>query len=126
MGGSRKGILLVLSFLFILSAFILQHPPAFAYDRLPIGLSLSKNDITLGASGPEEDFPEDVPLVSADSEENLTIGSSGSLDQIILEISAVRRNTDIFLYFIIPVSFAFFLIYKLCYWFYSTFIQDAL
>ena len=41
-------------------------------------------------------------------------------------VAAIRQNSDIFLYFIIPVFCAFFLICKFCIWFYGTFVKDAL
>ncbi len=41
-------------------------------------------------------------------------------------VAAIRQNSDVFLYFIIPVFCAFFLICKFCVWFYSTFVKDAL
>lgn len=48
------------------------------------------------------------------------------LSSVPADVSAIRQNSDIFLYFVIPVSCAFFLIFKFCVWFYSTFVKDAL
>ncbi len=48
------------------------------------------------------------------------------LSSVSADVSAIRQNSDILLYFVIPVSCAFFLIFKFCVWFYSTFVKDAL
>lgn len=80
----------------------------------------------------ESDSPETLP-----SEEDINLWDeevpSTTPDMIDLDLStvstdvaAIRQNSDIFLYFVIPVSCAFFLICKFCVWFYSTFVKDAL
>jgi len=45
---------------------------------------------------------------------------------LLTEISAIRRSNEIFLYFVIPCSVAVLIVYLLCKWFCSTFVDSVL
>ena len=81
----------------------------------------------------EAEEPETPPIVDEETdfwETEITTTTPGvinvDLSAVEEDVSAIRQNSDIFLYFIIPVFCAFFLICKFCVWFYSTFVKDAL
>ncbi len=81
----------------------------------------------------EAEEPETPPIVDEETdfwETEITTTTPGvinvDLSAVEEDVSAIRQNSDIFLYFIIPVFCAFFLIFKFCVWFYSTFVKDAL
>ena len=42
------------------------------------------------------------------------------------ELYQIRRNSDILIFFVIPVSCAFYVIIKFCVWFYNTFLESVL
>lgn len=42
------------------------------------------------------------------------------------DVSAIRRNSDLLICFVIPCFCAVVAVYKFCMWFYSTFIESAL
>ena len=41
------------------------------------------------------------------------------------DVSGIRQSTDIVVYFLIPLILGVILIFKFCFWFYSTFIESA-
>ena len=47
-------------------------------------------------------------------------------DSILSDISAIRKNSDLFICFVIPCFCAVLAVYKFCMWFYSTFIESVL
>ena len=47
-------------------------------------------------------------------------------DSFLNDISAIRRNSDLLICFVIPCFCAVLAVYKFCMWFYSTFIESAL
>ena len=83
---------------------------------------------------PEEwEEPEIPPIEDEETdlwESEVTTTTPGvvnvDLSAVEENVAAIRQNSDIFLYFIIPVFCAFFLICKFCIWFYSTFVKDTL
>ena len=46
-------------------------------------------------------------------------------DSFLNDISAIRRNSDLLICFVIPCFCAVLAVYKFCMWFYSTFIESA-
>ena len=45
---------------------------------------------------------------------------------LLFEVSAIRQSLDIILYFVIPCSVAVLVVYLLCKWFCSTFVESVL
>lgn len=90
-------------------------------EDIPIGSS--NEDIVIGDSS--NDIPENE-IVLGESD-NATIGYSDLEDDNVLnELKAIRQNSDIILYGLIPLIIAFWVICKFCVWFYETFIESAL
>lgn len=75
---------------------------------------------------PEDSAGEEIPPETSVDLSEIT----GLMEQNFLsmyeEVSTIRKNLDIIIYFVIPVLCAILFIYKLGVWFYSTFIKDAL
>lgn len=91
-------------------------------------------DITVGSS--EDDGEKDKDFlpdpVIGESETNVvgisqdfTIGQSAMMPYMD-DLKALRANSDILIYCIIPFSISALILYKLCVWFYDTFIDSAL
>lgn len=81
----------------------------------------------------ESEESETPPIVDEETdfwETEVTTATPGGinvdLSSVEKDVAAIRQNSDVFLYFIIPVFCAFFLIFKFCVWFYGTFVKDAL
>jgi len=114
-----KAICLVLSILFFLGFVSLQ---AFAaeedvkYQDTGFVDGLGGEEIPPGGSDSESvpgDFPDgDIPA------EDLTVFFDN--------IAAIRRDTELLTYFVIPCSCAVLAVYKFYKWFYSTFIESVL
>ena len=53
-------------------------------------------------------------------------GSEEPPGDLLTEVAGIRRDMDIFLYFVIPVSVAVLFVYLLCKWFCGTFVDSVL
>ena len=53
-------------------------------------------------------------------------GSEEPPGDLLAEVVLIRRDMDIFLYFVIPVSAAVLFVYLFCRWFCSTFVDSVL
>lgn len=75
-----------------------------------------------GEPGEGEETPPETPVDLSEI--------TGLMEQNFLsmydELSTIRKNLDIIIYFVIPVLCAVLVVYKVIAWFYSTFIEDAL
>ena len=71
----------------------------------------AEEDLPGSVQGPaEEEPPEDDPPASALAE----------------DVASIRQCMELLVYGVLPLSTAFFLVYKFCMWFYCTFIQSVL
>lgn len=89
-------------------------------------------DITVGSSEDDEnkDFPPEPVIGESETNvvgmsQDFTIGQS-SMIPYMDDLKALRLNSDILIYCVIPFAISFLLLYKLCVWFYDTFIDSAL
>lgn len=89
-------------------------------------------DITVGSSEDDENEDFSPDPVIGESETNVvgisqdfTIGQSAMMPYMD-DLKALRANSDILIYCIIPFSISALILYKLCVWFYDTFIDSAL
>lgn len=120
----------------LLGFFFFQFPAsALEVDEDPkdSGVSFLLDD----ESEPEKEPSDSENIEPFPAEENIDLWEEKApsttpnmadidLSSVSADVSAIRQNSDIFLYFVIPVSCAFFLIFKFCVWFYSIFVKDAL
>ncbi len=112
-----KAISLVLAILFFLGFVSLQ---AFAAEEEIPYQDTNMVEGTDGGTHPpsggsesELDFPDgEIP-----PEEWITF---------LEDVSAIRRDTELFIYFVIPFSWAILILYKSYRWFCSTFIESVL
>lgn len=92
-----------------------------------------------GGSPPEnssvetpEPFPEDNPpddsgnFSDEPSEDEPTALPEEIPTGLLEDVSSIRQSLEIILYFVIPLSAALLFVYKLCMWFYYTFVRSVL
>lgn len=122
----------------VLLGFFLYQVPVSALeideDWEDSGVSLILDDEPAEWEEPAESEETEIPPIEKEESEFwetevfVTTPDLANVDLSAVEenVAAIRQNSDIFLYFVIPVFCAFFLICKFCVWFYSTFVKDAL
>ena len=118
----------------VLLGFLLCQMPASALEVEEDWEDSSGSFLLEDELEPEEwEEPEIPPIEDEETdlwETEVTTTTPGvvnvDLSAVEENVAAIRQNSDIFLYFIIPVFCAFFLICKFCIWFYSTFVKDTL
>lgn len=112
-----KAIFLVLAILFFLGFISLQ---VFAAEGDTVYQDTGLADGTGGTSPPPSgDFEGDFDFLDSGM-------PPGGWESFMEDVSAIRRNTDLFLCFVIPCFCAVLAVYKFCMWFYSTFIESVL
>lgn len=113
-----KAIFLVLAILFFLGFISLQVFAAEEDMQYQDTSSLAGG--TNGENLPSGGAPTSEPDFSGNDMQPEDWGS------FLSDVSAIRRNSDLFLCFVIPCFCAVLAVYKFCMWFYSTFIESAL
>lgn len=78
------------------------------------------------AAEPEE-YLDSGPVIEEPGEGGeLSEPGQEEADSLLSEVAAIRQSLDIILYFVIPCSVAVIVVYLLCKWFCSTFVESVL
>lgn len=73
-----------------------------------------------------EEYLDSGPIIEAPGEGDELSGQEEASSVLLSEIAAIRRSLEIILYFVIPCSVAVLVVYLLCKWFCSTFVDSVL
>lgn len=79
-----------------------------------------ENPLEADSAAPAEEEPPEAGL--KDLEEIV----ASIFPELQADIFAIRQCLELLVYFIFPFSCAFFLVWKFCVWFYSTFVEQVL
>ena len=111
----------------IVLSFIIYQTPALAVEieLPPVPEKPENSDVESEPPLKEPIGPglETIPLEPA-----VDVEPEPGIDPAIIyeELYQIRRNSDILIFFVIPVSCAFYVIIKFCVWFYNTFLESVL
>ena len=73
-----------------------------------------------------EEYLDSGPIIEVPGEGDELPGQVEASSVLLAEIAAIRRSLEIILYFVIPCSVAVLVVYLLCKWFCSTFVDSVL
>ena len=128
-----KRLLPAFALFFILSVWIALQSPAYALTLEPVPNELAE---IVSSEALEEEPKQAENLMEPEKTEPFVEDSKDSeaenpvifLDTqpIYEELHSIRQNSDVFLFFVIPVFCAFYIIIKFCYWFSDTFLESIL
>lgn len=151
MDDTRKRLFFTLSITLVVLSFIIYQTPAFAAElEFPPADVPGSSEQEPGQEEPpdnleQEPGPEELPDSSGQEpgleEPPDSLGQEPSLEEppdslalepgidvnlIYEDLHSIRQNWDVFLFFVVPVLCAFYVIIKFCIWFYNTFLEGVL